>query len=587
MSLKQHTTRALVLLFAIVVLTTPLTGLGSPRTADALSGSEFNPGRIIDDSIFFNKDSMRPEQIQAFLDAKIPNCWRNHPSYTGGSGITYNPPFICLKEYQENPTTRENNLGRLNPDGSPYTVQGGKSAAQIIWDAGQAHGINPQVLIVMLQKEQSLVTDDWPISNQFKIAMGYACPDTAPCDTQYFGFYNQVNSAAKQLRRYVTNPDGYNHKAGVTRFIRWNPNASCGGSDVYIENSATAALYNYTPYQPNQAAVNNLYGSGDGCSAYGNRNFWRMFNDWFGTTRFQSITGCQEATNTSIACVWNLRNVVTDEQVLTPSFDVANYFLNNGGYTYLGVNFFTNVVIAPQPGNIPVYRLDKPNGATFLTTSAAERDFLVKSRGYADRGIGFYADPSGSNSGYGVFRLYSESKDKHIWTASYTDRNTLVANGYRDEGFAFTSISPTRQEQAPPAGQQLVYRFNMPNNSHFWTTDVYERDSMIKSGYKYEGIAWNSSSSNSNTPIYRLYSPNMQKHLYTTDENEKNVLSQTGYWQYEGISQYVSKTPNDKPVYRLYSLVTYRHFWTRDAYEKHVLSSTGLWVDEGPGWYQP
>ncbi len=30
--------------------------------------------------------------------------------------------------------------------------------------------------------------------------------------------------------------------------------------------------------------MNNLYGTGDGCSAYGNRNFWRMYTDWFGST---------------------------------------------------------------------------------------------------------------------------------------------------------------------------------------------------------------------------------------------------------------------------------------------------------------
>ncbi len=57
---------------------------------------------------------------------------------------------------------------------------------------------------------------------------------------------------------------------------------------MYIENQATAGLYIYTPYVPNQAALNNLYGTGDGCSAYGNRNFWRTFTDWFGSTRQQN-----------------------------------------------------------------------------------------------------------------------------------------------------------------------------------------------------------------------------------------------------------------------------------------------------------
>ena len=47
---------------------------------------------------------------------------------------------------------------------------------------------------------------------------------------------------------------------------------NCGTSSVYIQNQATAGLYNYTPYQPNAAALANLYGTGDSCSAYGNRN---------------------------------------------------------------------------------------------------------------------------------------------------------------------------------------------------------------------------------------------------------------------------------------------------------------------------
>ena len=55
-----------------------------------------------------------------------------------------------------------------------------------------------------------------------------------------------------------------------------------------LANAATAALYYYTPYQPNAAALANLYGTGDSCSAYGNRNFWRLYRDWFGDPRMGS-----------------------------------------------------------------------------------------------------------------------------------------------------------------------------------------------------------------------------------------------------------------------------------------------------------
>ena len=63
-----------------------------------------------------------------------------------------------------------------------------------------------------------------------------------------------------------------------------NPSASCGGNVVYIQNRATQALYNYTPYQPNQATLDADMGVTVPCGAYGNINFYRYFTSWFGNT---------------------------------------------------------------------------------------------------------------------------------------------------------------------------------------------------------------------------------------------------------------------------------------------------------------
>ena len=253
------------------------------NSAKALSGSNFNAGRIIDDTVFTNKDSMTVQQIQDFLNSKVPTCNRWHSAYNADNP----PPYTCLKEYQENTTTGENNFARFNGDGSPYNVPGGKSAAQIIWDSAQAYNINPQALIVLLQKEQGLVTDDWPLLSQFTKATGYLCPDTAPCSASAGGFGKQVVGAAWQFRHDLDGIDTPNYWSPYGKGwnnILYSPNAACGTKSVYIENQATAVLYKYTPYTPNSAALNNLYGLGDGCSAYGNRNFWRYFNDWFGST---------------------------------------------------------------------------------------------------------------------------------------------------------------------------------------------------------------------------------------------------------------------------------------------------------------
>ena len=252
---------------------------------------------------------MNSSQIQTFLESKNPNCDYNgtqsaadwgYPNLThaqiaeykrnGSNGFSrdssfHAPPYRCLTMYNQATPQMEAASGYCSAIGA-----GTRTAAQIINDVAKACGINPQVLIILLEKEQSLITDKWPLDRQLRNATGFACPDTAPCDPSYAGFFYQVYHAARQFKVYQAFPNSYNYRAGRTNNIYWNPDLSrCGSSSVYIQNQATAALYIYTPYRPNQAALDNLYGTGDSCSAYGNRNFWRIFTDWFGSTRGFSV----------------------------------------------------------------------------------------------------------------------------------------------------------------------------------------------------------------------------------------------------------------------------------------------------------
>ena len=270
--------RLLLLLAALVVVLMPA---AQTRAADL---NNFDPERIIDDAVFTNKDAMSINQIQVFLESKVPQCDTDGDKfYRGVRRRDYssgNPaPFTCLKDYYQNTETGADNYGdKSRPDGS-------KSAARIIWEAGQNHDINPQVLLVTLYKENRLVVDDWPWKGQYKKAMGYGCPDTGPnytanCNAEYFGFHNQMNLAAKQFRRYLNYPNNYNYGVGQ-RYVLYNPNPNCGGSTLNIRTGGTAALYNYTPYQPNQASLDNYPGTAS-CGAYGNRNFWVKFSEWFG-----------------------------------------------------------------------------------------------------------------------------------------------------------------------------------------------------------------------------------------------------------------------------------------------------------------
>lgn len=246
----------------MLVLVLALTGL---TPAQAATSSDFNPGRIISDSEFYAVNSLNADQVQSFLNSKVSAC---RAGYT------------CLKDYRQNTTAI---AGDQYCRG--YAGAGNESAATIITKVAASCGISPKVLIVLLEKEQGLVSDTWPSARQYEKATGNGCPDTAPCDPAYSGFFYQVYHGARAFQRYALNPGGYTYRARESKAIAYQAlRPDCGTATVYIENQATAALYNYTPYVPNAAAMNNLYGTGDGCSAYGNRNFWRMYTDWFGST---------------------------------------------------------------------------------------------------------------------------------------------------------------------------------------------------------------------------------------------------------------------------------------------------------------
>lgn len=253
-----------IALLAATPLALPATVAPAPSAA-AADASDWNPGSIIDDAVFYDGAAMSAGEIQSFLDGKVRSCQ---------SGYT------CLKDYRQSTDNRP-----ADKYCNGYSGAANESAATIIDKVARSCGISQKALLVLLQKEQGLVTSTAPSAWNYSAATGQGCPDTAPCDASTQGFFYQVYYGARQFEVYRLNPTWWGYQAGRWNNILYNPSASCGTQRVFIENQATAGLYIYTPYVPNQAALRNLYGEGDGCSAYGNRNFWRTFSDWFGSTK--------------------------------------------------------------------------------------------------------------------------------------------------------------------------------------------------------------------------------------------------------------------------------------------------------------
>jgi len=271
--MRNARSRTIAVLGAILVAVPTLTATGPATPSAALSGADFDPGYIISNERFFDNGSMSESQIQSFLSGQVPRCNSTDPN------------LPCLP----NLVTSTNDRAPADNGCAGDSSQQWESAAQILFKVAQSCRINPQVLIVMLQKEQGLITATKPTLRQYQAAMGANCPDTAPCAPTTLGFFNQVYTAAWQMRQYTYTPGSWRHRIGTINVL-FHPDSSCGRSAVNIRNQATANLYNYTPYQPNAAALANLSGLGDSCSSYGNRNFWRFFSNWFGSTTASGTT---------------------------------------------------------------------------------------------------------------------------------------------------------------------------------------------------------------------------------------------------------------------------------------------------------
>ena len=385
--------------FGAAIQNTPGTG--------AVSTADFKAGNIIDDGVFYNKNTMTVEEIQAHLNRYMPACdtWGTgavgYGRYINGVAVPANtsraeyarqmraagktryhePPYVCVQNYYENPTTHETLYETKN-----VIKEGMLSAAQIIYDAAQKYNINPQVLLVLLKKESYVWGDNWPLKDEYNTVMGYACPDNAPCDEKYFGFYNQVETAAWQLNYYKEHIYSYNYRPYATNYILYSPTVACGRKEVYLENLATTSLYIYTPYTPNDEALRNYPGTAT-CGSYGNRNFFMYFSEWFGSTHSANAT----------------KRVIPD----------AKYKLTNGEKYSANLTFKRNADDSYSIVDAATNKaFELPNGQalvdTEITTAAAKNSTAQKWFIYSDDKGGYYI-ASAVNSSY-VWAITADNK---------------------------------------------------------------------------------------------------------------------------------------------------------------------------------
>lgn len=130
-----------------------------------------------------------------------------------------------------------------------------------------------------------------------------------------------------------------------------------------------------------------------------------------------------------------------------------------------------------------------------------------------------------------------------------------------------------------PKGGADVYRLYNSNGLHMYTTSANERDTLVKNGWKNEGVAWKSP--DTGLVVYRMYNANNGEHMFTTSFNEAAKMQASG-WKYEGVN--FASARSGKPVYRLYNPNAGLHFFTADKSEHDSLVKAG-WKSEGTAFY--
>jgi hypothetical protein len=314
------------------------------------SAASFNKNRIMDDSIFENANSMSAGAIDNFLNSFPNSC------ISPSKGFAARVP------------------NGYSPNGG-YTYGGNGTAGQVIATAAQTYGINPQVLLTTLQKEQSLVSGAAGCStNRIAKAAGYGCPDSGGSysytgldlytlngntftvadgicvnSAAKAGFSQQIIRAAWMLKfseqrskgnvnwaviqgNWDNSDDPQSCYSGYMTQGTWARCPSGGtayydgfttidNQSTYIGTGATAALYRYTPHFS------------------GNSNFFTIFTGWFGSTTTEGFVwqfaGQSAWTNDTKTTPVDTTNLIAGQRVF-----VQVRATNSGAQTWNRGNIF-------------------------------------------------------------------------------------------------------------------------------------------------------------------------------------------------------------------------------------------------------
>ena len=164
---------------------------------------------------------------------------------------------------------------------------------------------------------------------------------------------------------------------------------------------------------------------------------------------------------------------------------------------HLGADAAGNATISltpVDPGTVDVFRFfDAAHGTQLLTQDAVERDTILTTRPDLQyEGVGLHAvDPAhASPSAVDVYRFFDTTNGTHFMTSSVSERDSVLTSR---PDLLFEPSSTMIEHAVAQTGDSAVYRFfNNANGAHFYTADAGERASILSTrpDMSFEGIAF-------------------------------------------------------------------------------------------------
>jgi hypothetical protein len=383
-----------------IIIVLILANLAWPQPSVAAS-REFDPNFIIDDVEFSDNGDMSLASLQSFLNAKS--------SY--------------LTNYQV-----------ADIDGVT------RPAADIIWRSAQRHHLNPKVLVVLLQKEQSLIEDPTPSQNQLDWATGYAvcdsCDKTDPALQKFRGFGVQVDKAAARLRYYTNYPQEFAVQYGRPYLI--------DGLTVVPASQATANLYIYTPH------------------LNGNRNFWLIWQRYFSRSYPDGSLIRDQLNDTVWLISYGQRREFQSKSTLYADYDVDHILdVPHADIEQIEIGL---------PIKFPIYSLLRsPGGTVYLLTEDSRRgiasaeDFRrfgfnpgeIINATWADLNTYPEGEPLRATNGSPIGDLYQNNKTGGVYFVINNVKQPIITKDLlikRFSNWPIKAVAPAELDKWPTAG---------------------------------------------------------------------------------------------------------------------------------------